>query len=169
LAAAFGGTDGTIHDNTITDIGRIATNIQSRRRDRHPRFCRRFHHRHQRQPYYRAADRSAAIPILPTPPSQSSIPSMATSPATPSRRMTWRLVDGGTFTTPMSHAGNTYTSNTVNISFEPASASSSFVFIGSDGFDQIFGLDGADTITGLRGKRSSRWRRGERHLQVHDR
>ena len=59
-------------------------------------------------------------------------------------------MDGGTFTTPISHAGNTYTNNTANISFEPASATS-FTFIGTDGVDQIFGGDGADTLSGLRG------------------
>ena len=150
VGGAFGGTDGTIHDNTITDIGRIATTSSPGGATGILAFAAAStidisgNHITGRGPISSDPNfANAAIAVFNTEHGNVTGNTISSYDVA--------LVDGGTFTTPMSHAGNTYTSNTVNISFEPASASSSFVFIGSDGFDQIFGLDGADTITGLRG------------------
>ena len=149
VGGAFGGTDGTIHDNTITDIGRIATTSSPGGATGILAFAAAStldisgNHITGRGPISSDPNfANAAIAVINT--EHGSVTGNTIS------SYDLALVDGGTFTTPMSHAGNTYTNNTANISFEPASAAA-FMFIGTDGVDQIFGGDGADTLSGLRG------------------
>ena len=149
VGGAFGGTDGTIHDNTITDIGRIATTSSPGGATGILAFAAAStldisgNHITGRGPISSDPNfANAAIAVINT--EHGSVTGNTIS------SYDLALVDGGTFTTPISHAGNTYTNNTANISFEPASAAA-FTFIGTDGVDQIFGGDGADTLSGLRG------------------
>ena len=92
-SGAFAGTTGTIHDNTVTDIGfndPTTSNSQHRRGDRHPHLAQRLRARDRRQRRVRLC----AVQHQPVLRQQrhrvASIPTAATSTATPSRASTTR-------------------------------------------------------------------------------
>ena len=59
---------------------------------------------------------------------------------------------GGTLHTPVSHSGNIYNNDVVNIALEPNPAGTTgLTFSGSEGHDELTGNAGADTLSGLGG------------------
>ena len=59
---------------------------------------------------------------------------------------------GGTLQTPVSHSGNIYNNNVVNVALEPNPAGTTgLTFSGSDGHDELTGNAGNDTLSGLGG------------------
>ena len=59
---------------------------------------------------------------------------------------------GGTLHTPVSHSGNIYNNNVVNVALEPNPAGTTgLTFSGSDGHDELTGNAGNDTLSGLGG------------------
>ena len=59
---------------------------------------------------------------------------------------------GGTLHTPVSHSGNIYNNDVVNVALEPNPAGTTgLTFSGSDGHDELTGNAGADTLSGLGG------------------
>ena len=59
---------------------------------------------------------------------------------------------GGTLHTPVSHSGNIYNNDVVNIALDPNPAGTTgLTFSGSEGHDELTGNAGADTLSGLGG------------------
>ena len=59
---------------------------------------------------------------------------------------------GGVQTTVLSHAGNTFTNNATNLVLEPfAAGTTPITFSGSEGHDDLTGASGGDTLSGLGG------------------
>ena len=59
---------------------------------------------------------------------------------------------GGVQTTVLSHAGNTFTNNATNLVLEPfAAGTTPVIFSGSEGHDNLTGASGGDTLSGLGG------------------
>ena len=59
---------------------------------------------------------------------------------------------GGVQTTVLSHAGNTFTNNATNLVLEPfAAGTTPVIFSGSEGHDDLTGASGGDTLSGLGG------------------
>ncbi len=59
---------------------------------------------------------------------------------------------GGTLHTPVSHSGNTYDDNVVNVTLQPnAAGTTGLTFSGSAGHDALTGNSGADNLSGLGG------------------
>ena len=59
---------------------------------------------------------------------------------------------GGVQTTVLSHAGNTFTNNATNVVLEPfAAGTTPVIFSGSEGHDNLTGASGGDTLSGLGG------------------
>ena len=59
---------------------------------------------------------------------------------------------GGTLHTPVSHSGNIYNNDVVNVALEPNPAGTTgLTFSGSEGHDELTGNAGADTLSGLGG------------------
>lgn len=106
VGGAFGGTDGTIHDNTITDIGRIATTSSPGGATGILAFAAAStidisgNHITGRGPISSDPNfANAAIAVFNTEHGNVTGNTISSYDVA--------LVDGGTFTTPMSHAGNT--------------------------------------------------------------
>ena len=78
---------------------------------------------------------------------------------------------GGTLHTPVSHSGNIYNNDVVNIALEPNPAGTTgLTFSGSEGHDELTGNAGADTLSGLGGNDAIVGGSGDRHrgLYRHD-
>jgi len=59
---------------------------------------------------------------------------------------------GGTLHTPVSHSGNIYNNNVINVALEPNPAGTTgLTFSGSEGHDELTGNAGNDTLSGLGG------------------